>query len=74
MTMKTRLARLETVQIGNARVIVIGGPAGMDAKTEMRARGVEAVARDLVVVLAKPLPTPVSVTVDGQPVLVPALN
>lgn len=70
MTMKNRLARLETVQVGNARVIVIGGPAGVDAETQMRARGIEATVRDLVVVLSKPLPTPTNVTVDGQPALV----
>lgn len=75
MTLRNRLARLEIVQVGHARVIVIGGPAGLDAETEMRARGVEASVRDLVVVMSKPLPSPVNVTVDGQPaVIVSALN
>lgn len=74
MTMRTRLARLETVQVGNARVIVIGGPEGLDVNSELGARDVAATGRDLVVVLSKPLPTPINVTVDGQPALVPASN
>jgi len=66
MTMKTRLARLETVQVGNARVIVIGGPEGIDVNSELGARDVAATGRDLVVVIAKPAPSSVGVTVDGQ--------
>jgi hypothetical protein len=67
MTMKTRLARLETVQVGNARVIVVGGPEGLDVNAELGARAVAATGRDLVVVIAKPAPSSVNVTVEGQP-------
>jgi len=75
MTMKTRLARLETVRVGNARVIVIGGPEGLDVHRELGARGIVASVRDLVVVTAKPMPSSVNVTVDGQPALMlSALN
>ncbi len=66
MTLRTRLARLETVQVGNARVIVIGGPEGLDVNSELEARDVATTSRDLVVVIAKPAPSSVGVTVDGQ--------
>jgi len=63
MTLKTRLARLENAQAGGARVIVLDGPKGIDPYAELRARGVTAAHRDLVVVIADPVTDRVDVTV-----------
>ncbi len=68
MTMKARLARLETVHDSTARVIVIDGPEGIDVDAALSARAITATGRDLVVVIAKPATPPVCVTVDGQSV------
>jgi hypothetical protein len=68
MTLKARLARLETAHDGAARVIVIGGPKGLNVAEELGTRAITAADRDLVVVIAKPATSLVGATVDGQPV------
>lgn len=68
MTLKARLARLESAQAGGARVIVLDGPKGLDVDAELRARGIVALPRDLVVTIADPVTDRVDVTVDGVPV------
>lgn len=49
-----------------SRFIVAIGPAGFDYDAELRSRGIARTGRDLVVVMAKPAPSSVGVTVDGQ--------
>lgn len=68
MTIKARLARLETAHDGTARVIVIRGPKGLNVDEELRDRPIAAANRDLIVVIEKPVTSQVVVTVDGQPV------
>lgn len=67
MTLRTRLARLETVNNSASRIIVVDGPKGLHVDTVLRKRGVIATDRDLVVVIADPVGTAasISVTVDG---------
>ncbi len=69
MTLRARLARLETAQDGTARVIVIDGPKGLNVDAALSARAIIATGRDLVVVIAKPATSPIGVTVDGRPVV-----
>lgn len=72
MTLRTRLARLETVNNSTSRIIVVDGPKGLHVDTALRERGVIATDRDLVVVIADPVGTAasISVTVDGGAALV----
>lgn len=66
MTMKRRLAVLESARGGLSRFIVAIGPAGFDYNSELHSRGVVRTARDLVVVVAKPNECARrTVTVDG---------
>lgn len=65
MTIKNRLAKLEADRVGAARVIVVECPAGVDYRPALQASGVNAVDRDLVVVIADPVATEVGITVDG---------
>lgn len=71
MTLRTRLARLETVNNSTSRIIVVDGPKGLHVDTVLRERGVIATDRDLVVVIADPMgtATSISVTVDGAATL-----
>lgn len=71
MTLRTRLARLETVNNSTSRIIVVDGPKGLHVDTVLRERGVTATDRDLVVVIADPVGTAasISVTVDGAAAL-----
>jgi len=68
MTLRTRLARLETVNNSTSRIIVIDGPKGLHVNTVLRDRGVIATDRDLVVVIADPVGTmdTIKITVDGE--------
>lgn len=68
MTLRTRLARLETVNNSTSRIIVIDGPKGLHVDTVLRDRGVIATDRDLVVVIADPVGTmdTIKITVDGE--------
>jgi hypothetical protein len=68
MTLRTRLARLETVGNSTSRIIVINGPKGLDTNKVLGDRGIDASDRDLVVVIADPAGTieTVTVTVDGR--------
>jgi hypothetical protein len=66
MTMKARLARLETLDEGAARVIVIAGPKGLNVERELRDQAITAAQRDLVVVIAKPEASPIGTTVYGK--------
>jgi hypothetical protein len=65
VTLKNRLAKLEENRIGAARVIVVECPAGVDYRRALQASGVNAVERDLVVVIADPVAAEVEITVDG---------
>jgi len=70
MTLRTRLARLETVNNSTSRIIVVDGPKGLHVDTVLRERGVIATDRDLVVVIADPVGTmdTIKITVDGETV------
>lgn len=67
MTLKARLARLETATMGASRVIVIDAPEGVDVDAELQSRRVFTSDRDLVVVINNPVATPetIIVTIDG---------
>ncbi|MEG8032669.1 hypothetical protein QP179_14230 [Sphingomonas aurantiaca] len=71
MTLRTRLARLETVNNSTSRIIVVDGPKGLHIDTVLREHSVVATDRDLVVVIADPVGTAasISVTVDGAVVI-----
>lgn len=67
MTLKRRIAALETSHVGAGRFIVAIGPSSIDVVSQARDRGIEIAVADTVVVVRKPSACPVSIRLDGQP-------
>ncbi len=66
MTLKRRILALETLGRGPSRLIVAVGPAGFDAVAQLHERGVEVELADTLVVIQKPVGSPMTMSVDGR--------
>lgn len=65
MTLRSRISALEATVVGRGRFVVAIGPNAFDPTALLHARGVDLNAGDTLVVIRKPVTSPVTISVDG---------
>lgn len=66
INLKRRLAKLEHIEAGDGRFIVVIGPEDLDVRATLEQRGIVEAPDDLIVSVSKLPSSEVRVTIDGK--------